>query len=121
MTTTTQPTLVELAMQLERLGQIARSILESPDLELHQRRRTSLNYETELIQVAASAIAALEDLRLQQNCSKNLVYEQIEREIYQERLRQNEKFGAMPRRLDPLVWIAVMAEELAEVSEGVWG
>lgn len=117
----TQTTLVELAEQLEKLGEMARALLESPDLELHHQRQTSPNYETELVHVAAAAVGALEDLRLQQGCSPNTVYESIEREIYRERQRADAKFGAMPRRNDPLVWIAVLIEETAEVSEEIWG
>ena len=118
---TKTPNLVDLAEQLAKLGQTARSLLEAPDLELHTQRNISPNYETELIQVAAAAVGALEDLRLQQGYSPNTVYQSIERDIYRERQRADAKFGAMPRRNDPLVWVAVLIEETAEVSEEIWG
>lgn len=111
---------VELSEKLSELGQIARKLRESPDLDLHCKRNTSINYEKELIQVAASAIAALTDLRLQRGQSRGDIELQIEEEVSQERIRQDEKFG-MPQKLDPLVWIAILIEELAEVSEEVWG
>lgn len=112
--------LVELSEQLSILGKSARRLLESPDLNLHYKRKTSINYKTELIQVAASAIAALVDLRLQQGQLEVNVNLEIEQEIQQERMRQDQKFGAMPKKLDPLIWVAVLIEELAEVSEEVW-
>lgn len=119
--TTKQMDVVELSEQLAVLGEAARQLLQDPNLDLHYQRQTSANYETELIQVAASAIAALTDLRLQQGCPDTHVHTEIELEIYQERLRQDRKYGAMPRRLDPLVWTAVILSELHEVSEEVWG
>lgn len=112
---------VELSERLSVLGESARSLRESPSLNLHYKRQTSTKYETELIQVAASAIAALVDLRLQQGQSEANVNLEIEREIQQERSRQDTKFGCQPQKLDPLIWIAILIEELAEASEEVWG
>ena len=112
---------IELAKQLSELGNVARKLLESPDLKkvLHEYRGTSSNYEMELIQVAAYAIAAITDLRMESDESEADVYRQIEREVYQERLRQDCRFGSMPRHLNPLIWIAVLTEELAEVAEEI--
>jgi hypothetical protein len=108
----------ELSKQLSELGQAAREVRDSPDLNLHYQRQTSANYETELIQVAASAIAALTDLRLSQGRSEVDVNLEIEQEIKQERIRQDVRFG-MPQNLDPLVWISILIEELAEASEEI--
>lgn len=111
--------ITELTESLSQLGKTARELLQSSDLDLYVSRQTSKNYETELIQVAASAIAALMDLRLEKGTSETDVQRTIELEIYQERARQDQKFGPMPRKLDPLVWVAILLEELAEVSEEV--
>lgn len=111
--------ITELTKSLSQLGKTARELLESPDLDLYLTRQTSKNYETELIQVAASAIAALVDLRLEKEASETDVQKMIELEIHRERVRQDQKFGPMPRKLDPLIWVAILLEELAEVSEEV--
>lgn len=115
--------LVKLSEDLEALGEDARSLLQGlSDQELVYSRRTTSNYETELIQVAASAIAALVDHR-KRSSSQSLdhITDRVIGEILIERDRQDEKFGQMPRGLDPLVWVAVILEELAEVSEEVYG
>ncbi|MGB3203739.1 MAG: hypothetical protein WBB28_01985 [Crinalium sp.] len=119
----TTPNLVDLSAHLRVLGEVARQILEHPDLDLHRKRQTLANYETELVQVAASAIAALTDLHLTTRTgeSKVKLASEIEREIMMERIRQDDKHGLMPRRLDPLVWVAILVEEVAEVAEEIYG
>lgn len=114
--------LVKLSEDLEMLGRDARTILQGlSDEELMYGRRVTSNYETELIQVAASAIAALVDHRKSLTTqSVERVTDQILLEILNERDRQDEKFGQMPRGNDPLVWVAVILEELAEVSEEIY-
>lgn len=85
------------------------------------------NYDKELVQVAASAIAALVDYQL------NTIYKDVAKTeedvdnvtnivikwVLQERKRQDAKFKPLPRNLDPLVWLAVIVEEIAEVAEEI--
>ncbi|MBD1995324.1 hypothetical protein H6G00_01595 [Leptolyngbya sp. FACHB-541] len=114
-------TLVEFAEKLEALGGEARALLESPDLDAHQRRKITLRYETELIQTAACTVNALMDLRLQQGGDRQKLEQEIWLEIQLEKARADEKFGEQPRKLDPLVWLAVILEELSEVGEEIYG
>ncbi|MGA7936396.1 MAG: hypothetical protein WCA35_22770, partial [Kovacikia sp.] len=107
----TQLTLGRIIDQLTRLGQAARKLLES-ELQCHTERTVSTNYDTGLVQVAASAISALED-------NERYSPEQIWEKIKSERARQDATWGELPRYLDPLVWVVVMVEELAEVAEEV--
>jgi hypothetical protein len=58
--------LLQLIQKLKELGQIARSIIDSPDIDLYRARSTTPNYDTELVQIAATAVAALTDLKLQE-------------------------------------------------------
>ena len=110
--------IVELSQKLSELVRSARQLRDSPNLDLHHPRKVSPNYETELIQLAASAFAALMDLRLQRGESHTSATLDIAAKIYQERTRQDDKFG-MPQNLDPLVWVAILLEELAEVAEEI--
>lgn len=102
------------------LGQKARHILKHTELDLSRKRtfRDKNNYRTELIQVAAVALAALTDLDMaetgwhDQVCIEELLWA----EILDERERQDTKFGRqLPIELDPEIWGAVLIEEVAEV------
>lgn len=64
--------------------------------------------------MAASAIAALTDKWLEQGMPFDHVDQIIYHRIIKERLRQDSKFGSMPRSLNPFIWMAVIAEELSE-------
>jgi hypothetical protein len=113
MTTIQTDSLKAIITDLKKLGERARSLLDSPDLMLQTPRKTSTEYYRELIQVAASAIAALEDF-------SKLRPEFIFRDISAERERQDSKFGiARDRDNDPLIWMAVILEELAETAQEI--
>jgi hypothetical protein len=75
-----------------------------------------LDCEKELIQVAASAIAALTDLRISRGeGTKQDVEEAIILEVFKERERQDGKFTRkFPTGYDPLFWFFVLTEELSE-------
>jgi hypothetical protein len=113
MTTLQTDSLEAIIQDLKQLGERARSLLNSPDLDLQTKRQTSDRYQSELVQVAASAIAAL------QNYTKRpplMIWQQV----IKERKRQDQKFGAaVDRDLDPLVWMVVILEELAESAQEV--
>jgi hypothetical protein len=101
--------LLMLMKELKSLGERSRSILEAPDVELTHQRTTRMNYIPELIQVAASAIAAIQDFT-------QLKDEYIFRDIVMERRRQEIKHGrTIGSNHDPLIWIAIILEELEEV------
>lgn len=124
----------EVSQRIQALGAIARSLLEAGDLTC--RSQTTPRYEEELIQVAASAIAALVDARMQRQDLENqkkgfvnnlspdiklLIAESLViSDVRAERSRQDIKFNqVMPIRQDPLVWLLVLAEEMAEVAEEI--
>ena len=118
-----------IILGLERLRSILVSELDSAryvldaDIDYSQlsiESFTSDNYEKELIQVAASAVAAILDRRMQYDDSqKTVITDKIIREILEERDRQDTKFPPMSRKLDPLVWLAILFEELGEVAQEI--
>jgi hypothetical protein len=113
MTTIQTDSLKAIITDLKKLGERARSLLDSPDVILQSPRKTKTEYYRELIQVAASAIAALEDF-------SKLRPEYIYQDISIERERQDLKFGiARDRDHDPLIWMAVILEELAETAQEI--
>lgn len=108
-------TLEDLTSALIGLGGMAQQILKSPDLVLSRDRAVTPNYEAELVQVAASAIMAIWDLKGGGEVAMLDVAHAVSRECD----RQVEPYGPLPRRYDPLVWIAILAEELAEVAQEI--
>ena len=82
---------------------------------------------TELVQIAAVAVAWIEDLdhgsadtqrirpgdRLARNVTSSIV-----QEVYAERHRQHDKFGAQHYD-DPSVWLAILAEEVGEAAAAI--
>jgi hypothetical protein len=91
-------------------GEVARQVID------HNRDYQLVNeitpeYISELIQTAASSLAALEDTGIDQQDAIRMVRD--------ERIAQTIKHGAMPLNHDPLVWLAVIAEELGEAAEEV--
>jgi hypothetical protein len=118
------PTLESIAAKLQELGQQARYILKHTELDLTRKRslKNPQNYEVELVQVAAVAVAALTDFKMQQNSNRRQddVESEIFGEIIVERDRQDTKFNRLlPIGLDPLIWGAVLTEEVAEVMAEV--
>lgn len=107
-----------------------REILDYNDVDYEQIKLSTVtgDYEKELIQVAASALAALVDYRLV-NTLRYDAYFDDERlavatevalvDILNERKRQDTKFKPLPRNIDPFVWLAVIQEELCEVAQEV--
>lgn len=107
-----------------------RESLDYTDVDYEQIKLSTVtdNYEKELIQVAASTLAALVDYRLV-NTPNYDAYFDDERlavatevalvDILRERNRQDGKFKPLPRNLDPLVWLAVIQEELCEVAQEI--
>lgn len=116
-------TLESLREQMLLLGETARHILRKTVLDKSRKRsfRDRENYRTELVQVAAVAVAAITDLDMAgTGLSQILVEEQIWSEILDERDRQDKKFQRqLPIGLDPLIWGAVLVEEVAEVLKEV--
>jgi hypothetical protein len=116
--------LLLLTNQLKELGSRFRYLLDTPTLELYGKRQipNAENYQKELIQLAAVAVAALTDFRMAQN--PNLSQKEAEKyilaQILLERCEQDKKFNrTFPAQLDPLIWVAVLHEELAEVAEEI--
>ncbi len=115
--------LESVIQRLKELGKQARYFLK--DTELDKTKKRSLvnpdNYETELIQVAAVAVAALTDYRMQHSDrQKTLIEQRIWQDILKERERQDKKFERrMPVGLDPCIWGLVLIEETAEVMAEV--
>lgn len=116
-------TLENLRDSMSVLGANARYILKETPLELQKERtfRDIDNYRTELVQVAAVALAALTDLEMQRlNLSQEVAEECLICDILIERKRQDQKFQRkLPIGLDPLLWQAVLIEEIAEVGEEI--
>jgi hypothetical protein len=71
-------------------------------------------YRTELIQVAAVAVAMIEDLDTGAASGGDLT-NQICVEVWEERERQNEKWG--PQHHDIPMWLAILMEEVGEASQ----
>lgn len=78
-----------------------------------------MSLREELIQVAAVAVAIVEDL------DKSVAYdldpwnESIISDIINERIRQDEKWG--PQHHTPGEWLAILMEEVGEVAEEISG
>lgn len=112
---------------VEEFSEDAKSVLDHGEVDYTKVHHPNVSdeYEKELIQVAASAVAALTDSIMAKlpDCSsitesevQSLIFEKIK----EERLRQDRKFDqTMPRRLSPLIWIAVIFEELGEVAQEI--
>lgn len=117
-----KPTLGKIAKEIRLLGKKARYLLKETQLEVKKFRaiKDPINYETELIQVAASAIAALTDRRMGMDTRRTQteVETEIFKQILKERRRQDELFGhSMPIAQDPCIWGAVLVEEVSEVFD----
>lgn len=72
-----------------------------------------MSLRQELIQVAAVAVAIVEDLD-HGNTDHGRSAAVLE-EVQEERVRQDEKWGAQHH--DPLTWLMILAEEVGEVAE----
>lgn len=117
------PTVESVTARAIALGKDARYILKEVGFqERPLLLKDSVNYQVELVQVAASAIAALTDYRMQNNVrlSQFEIESQIVSEIIQERGRQDLKFSrTMPCCRDPRVYSLVLIEEVAETIEEI--
>lgn len=79
-----------------------------------------MSYRSELIQVAAVAIAAVQDLDNGSTTieSKDTHYfDNVVAEVFDERIQQEAKWGA--RHHDPLKWYAILGEEVGEVARAI--
>ena len=80
-----------------------------------------MSYQKELIQVAAVAIAALQDFnygstKLDEDTDEGFLYlETLLDEIREERRRQEAKWG--PQTHDPMKWMVILMEEVGETAE----
>ncbi len=70
-------------------------------------------YRQELIQVAAVAVAMIEDLDT--GSADRTSMAAIVGEVMQERLRQDEKWG--PQHHDIPMWLTILMEEVGEASQ----
>lgn len=76
------------------------------------------SYEKELIQLSACGLHALADYYAStEGYSPEEAHAKAIAESQAEMERQAAKFGAIPRYLDPMVWLAVIGEELAETAQ----
>lgn len=111
--------------ELIGLGKRAEYILKNTELDITKPREFHDvdNYETELIQVAAVAVAALTDIRMQRNNRLNVcdAKHEIIEEIMTERDRQDSLFGrnVYPINQDPVLWVLVLLAELREVTQEI--
>lgn len=118
------PTLESVACEMRTLGSKARFILRQTALDKKKPRvlKSPKNYEVELIQIAAVAIAALTDYRLSRDISQNqsCVESGILKDVFLERQRQDALFKrTLPAEIDPCIWGAVLIEEVAEVLDEI--
>ena len=67
---------------------------------------------TELVQIAAVAMAAIEDLDTGSASRDALA--RVMTDVALERMAQNRQWG--PQHHDPIVWLAILAEEVGEVA-----
>ncbi|MFB2832959.1 hypothetical protein [Floridanema evergladense] len=117
--------LKRLQETIEEFSEDARIFLDFSDVNYADiwSPNVSDDYEKELIQVAASAVAAVTDSIMNNlpNCSltEQEIQSRIFTKIQEERKRQDIKFSPMPRKLSPLVWLAVLFEELGEVAKEI--
>lgn len=74
-----------------------------------------MSYRSELIQVAAVAIAAIQNL----DSGKTTEYipDEILDEVINERMSQEGKWGSQNH--DPLMWLAILGEEYGEVARAI--
>ncbi|HEY9299819.1 MAG TPA: hypothetical protein VIQ31_26350 [Phormidium sp.] len=113
--------------ELIGLGERAEHLIKHTELDIHRVRefKDVDNYETELTQVAAVAIAAITDIRMQRNLdagrsvSKDDVESDIIADIMTERDRQDIQFNRpiYPYNQDPAIWVLVLMAELREVAQ----
>ena len=74
-----------------------------------------MSLRQELIQVAAVAVAIVEDL--DHGGTDHGQSAAILEEVQEERVRQDEKWGSQHH--DPLTWLMILAEEVGEVAEEI--
>ena len=74
-----------------------------------------MSLRQELIQVAAVAVAIVEDLDY--GGTDHGRSAAVLEEVQEERVRQDEKWGAQHH--DPLTWLMILAEEVGEVAEEI--
>lgn len=77
--------------------------------EVHDR----VSFREELIQVAAVAVAIVEDMDTGSASRDGLA--QVIADVGAERMRQQQKWGDQHHD-DPIVWLAILAEEVGEVA-----
>lgn len=70
-----------------------------------------MSFRDELIQVAAVAVSVVEDLDHGSTLHDRVISLD---DVLAERLRQNAKWG--PQHHDPIVWLAILAEEVGEAA-----
>lgn len=73
-----------------------------------------MSYRVELIQVAAVAVAMLEDYTFDVGADGRFT-EDVLAWVADERNRQNEKWGAQHH--DPTMWLAILMEEVGEAAQ----
>ena len=85
-----------------------------------------MSLRNELIQTAAVAVSAIEDLdygvadaerRLDVNSRRGQVSVVLDL-VAQERFRQDDKWG--PKHLDGATWLMILAEEVGEAADEIW-
>jgi hypothetical protein len=74
------------------------------------------NQRAELIQVAAVAVAIVEDMDSGIGATLSRT-EIILREVHEERYQQNEKWGAQNH--NPFTWLMILMEEVGEVADEI--
>lgn len=113
------PTLESVAEAMQELGKHARFLLKRAVLDRTRSRtfKNPANYQVELTQVAAVAIAArtnylMKESGISQEAAERIIWN----DVLAERRRQDEKFNhQMPIESDPLLWTTSLIEEVAEV------
>ena len=73
-----------------------------------------MSYEDELIQVAAVAVAMLEDESFDVGADGRFT-EDVLGWVADERKRQNKKWG--PQHHDPTMWLTILMEEVGEAAQ----
>jgi hypothetical protein len=96
--------------QIILAGEVSRQAIDR-SRDYQRVNEVTPEYISELIQVAASALEALEDTGIDQQDAIRMIRD--------ERIMQTIKHGPIPRNHDPLVWLAVIAEELGEAAREV--
>lgn len=72
-------------------------------------------YRKELIQVAAVAMAAIQDFDIETTDISVAIFDYIASEVFQERVNQFNKWGSQHR--DVFLWNTILTEEVGEVCE----